>query len=248
MSPGPSSDATVAVWYGSVWSRLGRGDLAWAHWDRIATPRVQPWLAAERGQVLRELGLHARAEALEGPALRVATDAADVAMLCVSLVADAVGLGDVDLARRRLRAAADAVGALVDGPRAARQRLRLAWVTVEVALLGGDPPPARDLPAWDATRGEPVQPPDADHGSVFHRAKGLLFGGVVHGDPRMLDAAAALAPPVLAWAVHLARADLGHDADALAAARDAWRAVVVPAEVRDASAATPTARRLVTPA
>jgi len=116
-----------------------------------------------------------------------------------------------------------------------------------VALLAGGPPPTRGLPVWDAARGAPVQPPDADHGSMFHRAKGLLFGGVVHGDPRLLDAAAAIAPPVLAWAVHLARADLGHDTGALAAARDAWRAVVVPTEVRAACAATPTAQRLATP-
>ncbi|MFA9446134.1 hypothetical protein [Egicoccus sp. AB-alg6-2] len=243
-------EAARPVWYGMVWSRLGRGDLAWAHWDRVHLPELQPWIGAERGRVLRELGLHARAEALEWPALLDAVDPVDAAMLRVSLAADAVGLGDLDRARRRLAAATEAVAALPDSPRAARQRLRLAWVDVEVAALEGRPLPTDRLPYFDEASGEPQQPHDALHGTRFHHAKGLLFGGVVRGDRRLLDAAAAIAPPVIAWAVHLARADLpatsrdAEPADEEAAARAAWAALVLPPGVDGEVASTPVARRL----
>jgi hypothetical protein len=231
------------VWFGVVWSRLGRGDLAWAHWDRVHLPELQPWLAAERGRVLRELGLHARAEALEWPALLAATDPVDQAMLRVSLVADAVGAGDVERASRRLEAARSAVDASDDDPRTARQRLRLSWVGVEVAYLRGVAPSVDGLPWWDEMTDAPAFPGDHRWGSGFHTAKGLLFAGIVHGDLRLLDAAVSAAPPVLRWAVELARADHGAS-DALELARDAWAQVVPPPSVVEEVAATPVAERL----
>jgi hypothetical protein len=245
-------EAARPVWYGHVWSRLGRGDLAWAHWDRVHLPDLAPWIAAERGRVLRELGLHARAEAIEWPALLRAEDPTDQAMLRVSLVADAVGVGDLDRAARRLEAATAAVAALPSGPsgegRAARQRLRLTWVGVEVAFLAGRAPSGGavlggGLPWWDEGADEPGFPPDHAWGSGFHTAKGLLFAGIVRGDDRLLAAAAASAPPVLRWAVELARADRG-DPDALDRARAAWAEVVPPPAHAAEVAATPTARRL----
>jgi hypothetical protein len=235
--------AALPVWHGVVWGRLGRGDLAWAHLDRVQLPRLQPWIAAERGRIVRELGLHGEAEALELPALLGADDPVDVAMLRISLAADAVGLGDVPRAVRRLAAARRAVDELPDTPRAARQRLRLGWVSTEVALVTGQPPPSADTPWWDESAGAPVLPSDLAWGSAFHRAKALLFAGVVRADDRLLTAAAAEAPAALAWAVHLARADHGH-ADQLAEARAAWRAVVPPPAHAEAVAATPTAVRL----
>ncbi|GGI05929.1 hypothetical protein [Egicoccus halophilus] len=244
-------EAARPVWYGMVWSRLGRGELAWAHWDRVRLPALQPWIAAERGRVLRELGLHRRAEALEWPALLAADDAVDAAMLRVSLTADAVGTGDRERAHRRLQAAARAVAELPDGPRAARQRLRLAWVRVEVAALLGEPLPGEGLPVWDADAQAPVQPPDAAWGTGFHAAKGLLFGGLVSGDLRLLDAAARLAPPVLKWAVHLARAEACDDpaaaTTAATAAAAAWQVVVPPCDHAGEVADTTTARRLRAP-
>ncbi|WP_052664325.1 hypothetical protein [Nitriliruptor alkaliphilus] len=236
-------EAAVPVWHGVVWGRLGRGDLAWEHLDRVQLPLLAPWIAAERGRILRELGLHGEAEARELPALLRAEDEVDAAMLRVSLVADAVGVGDTSRAVRRLGAARSAVEALTDGPRAARQRLRLGWVDTEVAFLTGQQPPLSDTPRWDEVTDEPTVPPDLAWGSVFHRAKALLFAGIARGDGRLLEAAAVQAPPVLAWAVHLARADSGV-ADALTAARAAWSAVVAPPEHAAAVAATPTAVRL----
>ena len=246
LEAGYRHEAAAVVWHGVVWGRLGRGDLAWAHLDRVRLPSLWPWIAAERGAILRELGLHAEAENLEFAALVQADDEVDAAMLRVSLTADAVGQGDRDRAERRLAAATDAVGALADTPRAARQRLRLAWVGVEVALLH-DRPVAPEhlaaLPVWDAVALAPRYPPDHDAGSVFHTAKGLLFGGVARGDRRLLEAAAAVAPPVLAWAVALARADAGV-AGAARDARRSWATIVPPPGHAGAVAATPTARRL----
>jgi hypothetical protein len=241
LAAGWRHEAARPVWYGVVWGRLARGDLAWAHLGRVRLPALDAWVAAERGRIVRELGLHAVAERLELRALVSADDPVDEAMLRVSLVADAVGLGDVDRAVRRLEAARAAVAAAPEGPRAARQRLRLSWVATEVALLTGASPPD-DGTRWDAVAGAPVLPPDAVHGSDFHRAKALLFGGIVRDDDRLLAAAARIAPPVLAWAVHLARCDRGVPG-AWDAARAAWSAVVPPPPHRAAVAATPTARR-----
>jgi hypothetical protein len=238
--------AAVPVWYGVVWGRLGRGDLAFAHLDRVRLPELYPWIAAERGRILRELGLHAEAETIEFGALVQADDPVDDVMLRLSLAADAVGQGDGARARRRLAAADEALAALDDGPRAARQRLRRSWVAVEVAFLTGEPVPTSALtrlPVWSDAEAAPRWPADHQHGSAFHRAKGALFAGVVRDDPRLLDHAAAGAPPVLRWAIELARADRGLPAGE-GRARAAWRAVVAPPGYTDAVAATPTGRRL----
>ena len=225
-------EAARPVWLGVVWSRLGRADLAWQVWDRVGAPSVQSWLAAERGRVLREFGLHAEAERIEWRALASAEDPVDRAMLQVSLTADAVGRGDLDMMTRRLEAAREAVSALPDAPRTARQRLRLGWVAVEVAMWTGAQVP---VPAVDA--------PDLIHGSAFHRAKQALFAGIATGSLDLLDLAVAQDVPILTWAVHLARADLGVDG-ALEAARSAWSNLRFPPRHAPAIHATPTAQRL----
>lgn len=237
--------AAREVWLAVVWGRLGRGELAWQLLDAVDEPTLQPWIAAERGRLLRELGLHGEAERWELPALDEATDPVDAAMLRISLAADAVGVGELATAQQRLAAARQAVAALPPGPRSARQRLRLSWVGVEVALASGQPVDTSRLAWWrlDDEVGDPALPDDHAAGSTFHTAKGLLFGGVVHREPRLLDAAVELAPPALAWAVHLAREDLGC-CGALAAARAAWAAIVPPPGYEATLAATPLARRL----
>ncbi|MFU8841646.1 MAG: hypothetical protein ACNA8R_13145, partial [Nitriliruptoraceae bacterium] len=111
-------EAAVPVWYGMVWGRLGRGDLAWAQWDRVRLAVLQPWIAAERGRLLRELGDHRAAAALEWPALAAAEDPVDQVMLRLSLAADAVGLGDLAAARRRLAGASAQLAVIDDDPTA----------------------------------------------------------------------------------------------------------------------------------
>jgi hypothetical protein len=189
-------------------------------------------LAAERGRVLREFGLHAEAERIEWRALAAVEDRVDRAMLQVSLTADAVGRGDLDMMTRRLEAAQEAVAALPDGPRAARQRLRLGWVTVEVTMWTGGQVQVPDVDA-----------PDLAHGSAFHRAKQALFAGIAARSLDVLDLALAQDVPILTWAVHLARADLGADG-AHTAAKAAWSHLRMPPGHEPAIRATPTATRL----
>jgi hypothetical protein len=250
-------EAAVPVWFGMVWGRLGRGDLAWAQWDRVRLAVLQPWIAAERGRLLRELGDHRAAAALEWPALAAAEDPVDQVMLRLSLAADAVGLGDLAAARRRLAGASEQLETLSDGPRRERQRLRAAWVAVEVALLAGDPAPTALLPRWGsvappdlaalpgldalpdlaaqpAPGGALVLPAPYASGTVFHRAKGCLFAGVLARDRTLLHLAARDAPPALRWAVYLALASLGGSDAEVAHARaraETDRARVVPPPV-----------------
>jgi hypothetical protein len=226
-----------------VWSRVGRGDLAWRWWERVDPDGVHgPWLAGARGLVLRELGLHREAQRLEEEGLRAAADLVDVVALRLSLAADAVGLGEASVARTRRDAAVDLLGELPDGPRVARQRLRRTWVDVELALLDGTTPPVEGL-ADVSTEGDVRHPPDAVHGTDFHRAKGLLFAAIARHRPELLAPAAALAPGALRWAVELARVDTG-DARAGARAVGAWEAVVPPEPYARAARRTPTAKRL----
>jgi hypothetical protein len=96
-----------------------------------------------RASHLRQLGRHAEAEALDSAALAAATDPEARADALVGLVADAVGRLDLTTARRRLDAAgaewAGQVGRRPGDHSGWRPQVRLAWVTAEVALLGGDP-------------------------------------------------------------------------------------------------------------
>jgi len=221
------------VWYGVVWGRLGRGDLAALHLDAVTAPALQPWIAAERGRLRRELGDHAAAERLEVPALSAATDPVDRVMLLVSLAADAVGVGDAELAERRLRDAQHSLRtAAPAGPRAERQWLRASWVEVEVAWVCGRVPDPRHLPRLDPA-GLLRLPAAYRAGSAFHLAKGLLFAGVVRGEVALLDRALVHAPPALWWAVQLARGAAGV-AGAEEQGRRARAAIVpLPGDERD---------------
>ncbi len=219
------AEAVASVWYGVVWGRLGRGDLAWRWFDRVRVPALGPWIAGERGRLLRELGGHASAEQFELAALPAAADPIDAALLWVSLAADAVGRSDAELARQRLARAQTLLAGQPDAPRRDRQLLRAGWVEVEIALLTGAEPPTHLLPRLRVD-GQLDLPVPYRSGSRFHTAKGCLFAGVVRREPALLDRAVNLAPPALRWAVHLARASLGISGAEAAAV--AARARVVP--------------------
>lgn len=235
-----SADA-AAVWNGLVWGRLGRGDRAWDWWDSVDDEDLQPWIAGERGRVLRELGLHAPAMELEEAGLAAAHDLTDMVLLRLSLAADAVGLGQESAARRSLGTAGSLLVELPADPRVRRQRLRRRWIEVEIAQLGGSRPVADGLPSLGADG--PVYPIDHEAGTDFHRAKGLLFAGIVREEPALLVVASGLAPPALRWAVELARLDTG-DEEAARRAVTAWNQVVPPPAFADAVAATPVAERM----
>lgn len=235
------SAGAAAVWNGVVWGRLGRGDYAWAWWDSVTDEDLQPWIAAERGRILRELGLHRAAQQLEEDGLATAKDLTDAVMLRLSLAADAVGMGEASVARRAMGTAGSLLSELPVDDRVRRQRLRRRWIEVELTMLdGGEPEPdGLPVPGDDG----PEFPSDYDAGTDFHRAKGLLFAGVVYEDPTLLEVAAPLAPPALRWAIELARLDAG-DPDAAARAATAWNQIVPPPDHDTAAAATPTAVRL----
>lgn len=229
---GAPSDPELAWRNGYLWMRLGRHDHAWDWWSRVDDPRFATQVHVSRASSLRELRLHRSAELEDRAAVEADLDGGwEAAAARIGLVADAVGQGDVRGANDRLADAVDAVRALPDDLPADRQRVRLGWVACEVALLTGGVPAVR-LPHVDRD-GDLALPDEYRAGSNHHVAKGLLFAGVLSRSVATLDAAASLAPPGLEWAVHLARADLGVDG-AQEAAREAWAAIVVPHELRDA--------------
>lgn len=228
----PASPAEAAWRNGELWMRLARYDHAWAWWALVDDPALAARVHVSRGSSLRELRLHRSALLEDRTALEVVPEGGWArAAALIGLVADAVGEGDRDAANDRLVAAVDAVGALPDDPPGNRQRIRLGWVACEVALLTGGVP-AVALPHVDRD-GQVSAPAVYRAGSDHHLAKGLLFAGVLSRDAGALEVAAELAPPGLAWAVHLARADLGADG-ARRAAREAWAQVVLPDELTDA--------------
>lgn len=232
----------AAIWEGIAWGRLGRADCAWERWEPILDPALAPWIAAEKGRILRELGLHDAAEALEAPAFDACDDVVIRAMLAIGLTADAVGRNDVALARARLAVAHDLVASAGAMPMARRQQLQLAWVSVEVAQVSGEEPPFDGLPSMDDL-GRIDWPEAHTAGTGFHRAKGLLFAAVVRRDARLLDGALPLAPPILEWAIHLARHDV-FGIDAVGDARRAWQVIQPPPGFEAAVAATSVGQRL----
>lgn len=229
----PPPDDPERAWRdGYLWMRLARYDHAWGWWALVDDPRLATRVHASRASSLRELRLHRSADLEDAAALEASLEPGwERAAALIGRVADAVGQGDPAAANARLADALDAVRDLPDDLPAARQRIRLGWVACEVALLTGGIP-AVALPHVDRD-GEVAAPDVYRAGSAHHLAKGLLFAGVLSRELRVLEAAADLAPPGLAWAVHLARADLGADG-ARAAAREAWAEVAVPQELADA--------------
>jgi tetratricopeptide (TPR) repeat protein len=183
--------------------------------------------AATIASVHRQLGRHAVARDYDSRGLHLA-DTAEAAFDCrLGLAADAVGLGEDDVAREEMDRAAELVGGRDDWW---RQRVRLDWVRAEVALLDGDADSAIDAASAAVDRAEGSLAPR-------HVAKGLLFLGVAQvraGDseaPTTLRRAATLAESLdtlpLVWPARAVLGALLADEDpaeshrSLAAARSA---------------------------
>jgi hypothetical protein len=138
-------------------------------------PEVAAAARATRGSVLRQVRLHARAEAEDHAGLDLAPG--DPALL-IGLVADAVGQGTPTDARL--------AAAWASQPADWRQQVRLAWVTGEVALTHDDRETGAGAfgQALDLAR---------THDATRHEAKSLLFLGVATDDPVLLRTALDLA-------------------------------------------------------
>ncbi|HEY0484865.1 MAG TPA: tetratricopeptide repeat protein [Mycobacteriales bacterium] len=131
----------------------------------IPQPRYASLAASTAASIYRQLGRHTDAERLDNAALPL-TDAPDAVFDAqLGLAADAVGLHRGTDARRLLRGAA---AVLPEG--SWRHRVRLGWVTTEVALLDGDPVAAVAEARRSVADSEAAQAPR-------HVAKSLLFLG-----------------------------------------------------------------------
>lgn len=189
---GRDDEATAAAWLlGVSLGAAGRYGSALAVLDPLAEhgPAAAParrlfaaLAAATAASIHRQLGRHAAARTLDERALGLAPDSPEAVFDArLGLAADAVGLGEADLARSELARAAEVAQGRADWW---RQRVRLEWVRTEVALLTGNPGEAARCADAAVTLAE-------ESGAPRHVAKGLLFLGVAEVERG--DRAAALA-------------------------------------------------------
>ena len=157
-------------------------------------PRYASLAASTAASIYRQLGRHTDAEALDQRALALAGTAEDAVFDArLGLAADAVGLHRGTDARRLLREAAAVVP-----ERSWRHGVRRDWVTVEVALLDGDPSSAVTTARRAIADSEAAQAPR-------HVAKSLLFlGASLIGELRATGGRADEAAAVLRRAGSLA--------------------------------------------
>ena len=203
--------------------------------------------AATIASVHRQLGRHAVARDYDERGLALADSGEAGFDARLGLAADAVGLGEEDVAKEHMAEAA----ALVEGRDDWwRQRVRLDWVRAEVALLEGDAEAAMGAASTAVDRAEGALAPR-------HVAKGLLFLGVAQVQagseeaPTTLRRAATLAESLealpLVWPARavlgalLGEEDPAESARSLAAARSAVLGIAadLPPGVRDSWLARP---------
>lgn len=150
-----------------------------------AESRVLSALAgATAASVHRQLGRHAVAQGYDERALAGSGGTGEAGFdALLGLAADAVGLGDAEVAAGRLDEATAVLGDRADWW---RQRVRLGWVRAEVALLRGHAEEAAASAHASVDLAE-------QSGAPRHVAKGLLFLGVAQVEAGQLaDAATVL--------------------------------------------------------
>ncbi|MGH3675457.1 MAG: hypothetical protein ACRDU5_06905 [Mycobacterium sp.] len=137
--PLPAAGTLGELWLRAVVAggqgRYGSADADLAHLRRAQ--RVGPLASlahSTQASFLRQLGWHEKARGWDGRALAVAgTDREARVDAMIGLAADAVGVGRFAASARALERASD----LLEGA-PARQAVRLAWVTAELAMSTGD--------------------------------------------------------------------------------------------------------------
>lgn len=135
--PLPTASTPGELWLRAV-AAGGQGRYASAYADLAALRQRAPCGSSvsslaysTTGSLLRQLGWHAHARRWDGTALRLADDTEARADATVGLAADALGVGRHALSGALLTAARRLHG----GP--ARQSVRLAWVSAELAMVTG---------------------------------------------------------------------------------------------------------------
>jgi len=193
-NPLPAPPDSVGRWLRAV-ALGGQGRYAQARAElevvrrSAASPAVASLAASTQASLLRQLGGHALASEYDGAALALVgvtregdpgEDPLRHEARCdalTGLAADALGCGRLALGHRlldRCGAYLDEVGD-VDG--LWRQRVRLHWVTAEIALASGDFETA-------TTHAQAAVDRSADGPSVRHRIKSaLLFAAAATGRP-----------------------------------------------------------------
>lgn len=188
---GHDAEATAAVWLlGVCLASAGRYGAASAVLEPLAVslpPEPERLIfsslaASSMASISRQLGRHSEGRVRDEVALDLAGDAPEARFdALLGLAADAVGLGEDDEAAFRLGEAADLVTGRGDWW---RQRVRVDWVSAEIALLRDEPEAAVGRAASAIALAE-------GSGAPRHVAKGLLFQGVAEVQCGELETAAA---------------------------------------------------------
>jgi hypothetical protein len=181
-----------------------------------------------RASFLRQLGWHDRARAWDGRALTVAgSDPEAVADALIGLAADALGVGRFAASARALDRAE---GPVADAP--ARLRVRMAWVSAELAMARGEGSTAVGHAEEAAKEAAALGSSRHSLKSEVVKAAALCCVGDLDGSRRVADAALDTADRLgmipLRWALACLLADIG----------SATRSAAQMAAIRDESADT----------
>ena len=140
MWPLPSARTPTELWLRAVAAAgQGRYSSALADLERLhrsaADGSLQSLALSTRASFHRQLGWHDRARPLDGQALaRAGADAESRADALIGLAADALGVGRLAASARALARAVEQV----ERAGVARLPVRVAWVSAELAMVGGD--------------------------------------------------------------------------------------------------------------
>ncbi|HVQ88823.1 MAG TPA: hypothetical protein VMT88_11660 [Actinomycetes bacterium] len=187
---GREAEATAAAWLlGVCLGAAGKFGSALTVLDPLAaqeaveSPERRLFAAlagASSASVRRQLGQHAAAKASDERALSLADGAPEATFdAVVGLAADAVGLDNAAAARQHLQHAVELVASRTDWW---RQKVELAWVQAETALLEGQPAAAAEI-LMPAISSAEVS------GAPRYVSKSLLFLGVSQVQAGELDEA-----------------------------------------------------------